>query len=142
MNKGTNGFVEYGDPVVSNQFLLLPWTMDESVTLMHHVVNFLFKYFNIEIFPLETQRETFDALGFQTYCFWVSAETEATIFDQHQQIFAQVVGHNGRHPPKIPQMATDFVCTEHFDLVGAKVFYNNFRRLQRSSCSKFDLFKL
>ena len=75
VNKGTNGFVECGDPVVSNQFLLLPWTMDESVTLMHHVVNFLFKYFNIEIFPLETQRETFDALGFQTYCFWVSAAT-------------------------------------------------------------------
>lgn len=81
VNKGKNGFVEYGgDPVVSNQFLPLPWTMDESVTLMHHVVNFLFKCFNIEIFPLETQRETFDALGFQTYCFWVSAATEATIF--------------------------------------------------------------
>ena len=80
VNKGTNGFVEYGDPVVSNQFLLLPWTMDESVTLMHSCGEFPVQVFQYQNFPTWNTTGNFWRLGVLTYCFWVSAATEATIF--------------------------------------------------------------
>ena len=133
ISKGSNGYTEYGDPVACSDFLLLPWSMDEAVTLMIHTTYFLHKYFGFEIFPahLKTKSKMLVAWGSRRMVSGFRSRPMLPWSECHQKIFSAVVGVGGWHKPHIPQVDTGFICGQNFERLEAKTLYANLRKLQK-----------